>query len=72
MNVNSSCCGASGVGLLARVLRDSQAQMQALLKSLAVVDVQNGLIADKMAIAEEIIAAYGEPGEYGGSLDVVA
>ena len=68
----ANCNTASHIGLLARVLKDSQAQMQALIKTLAAVDIENRISADKMAIAEEIIVAYGEPGEYGGSLDILA
>ncbi len=52
--------------LLSKVLQDSQSQMQALMKSMVSVDVQNQLASGKMGIAADIINAYG------GSIDVMA
>lgn len=65
MNVSGS--GAGGgvqTAMLAKVLQNSQAQMQTLMKSMVSVDLQNQFAGDKMAIAADIINAYG------GSVDI--
>ena len=61
---------AAQVALLSKVLADSAARTQALMKALVAVDLQNKAGAEKMAIAAEIIEAFS--GGEGGLVDVVA
>lgn len=52
------------VDLLATVLQQSQAQTQALTQSMIAVNAQSQVSAEQMAVAAEIINAYG------GSIDI--